>query len=63
MSLEKPTSGNIYFKGQDVLLMNNKQKKDLCRELQMIFQDPFGSLHPRMNVEKIIGEPISVNKV
>ena len=63
MSLEKPTSGNIYFKGQDVLLMNNKQKKDLCRELQMIFQDPFGSLHPRMNVEKIIGEPIRVNKV
>ena len=63
MSLEKPTSGNIYFKGQDVLLMNNKQKKDLCRELQMIFQDPFGSLHPRMNVEKIISEPIRVNKV
>ena len=63
MSLEKPTSGNIYFKGQDIFLMNKKQKKDLCSELQMIFQDPYGSLHPRMNVEKIIGEPIRVNKV
>ena len=63
MSLEKPTSGNIYFKGQDIFLMNKKQKKDLCSELQMIFQDPYGSLHPRMNVEKIIGEPIRVNKI
>jgi len=63
MSLEKPTSGNIYFKGKDILLMNKNQKKELCSELQMIFQDPFGSLHPRMNVEKIISEPIRVNKI
>lgn len=63
MSLEKPTSGNIYFKGKDILLMNKNQKKELCCELQMIFQDPFGSLHPRMNVEKIISEPIRVNKI
>ena len=63
MSLEKPTSGNIYFKGKDILLMNKNQKKELCSELQMIFQDPFGSLHPRMNVEKIISEPLRVNKI
>ena len=63
MSLEKPTSGNIYFKGKDIFLMNKNQKKELCSELQMIFQDPFGSLHPRMNVEKIISEPIRVNKI
>ena len=63
MSLEKPTSGNIYFKGKDILLMNKNQKKELCCELQMIFQDPYGSLHPRMNVEKIISEPIRVNKI
>ena len=63
MSLEKPTSGNIYFKGKDISLMNKNQKKELCSELQMIFQDPFGSLHPRMNVEKIISEPIRVNKI
>jgi len=63
MSLEKPTSGNIYFKGKDIFLMNKNQKKELCSELQMIFQDPYGSLHPRMNVEKIISEPIRVNKI
>jgi oligopeptide transport system ATP-binding protein len=63
MSLEKPTSGNIYFKGKDISLMNKNQKKELCSELQMIFQDPFGSLHPRMNVEKIISEPLRVNKI
>ena len=63
MSLEKPTSGNIYFKGKDIFLMNKNQKKELCSELQMVFQDPYGSLHPRMNVEKIISEPIRVNKI
>jgi len=63
MGLEKPTSGNIYFKEKNILLMKKSEKKELCCELQMIFQDPFGSLHPRMNVEKIVSEPIYVNKL
>ena len=63
MNLIKPTNGQIYFKNKDILLMNKKEQKNIYRDLQMIFQDPFGSLHPRMTVEKLISEPLFIHKI
>ena len=63
MNLIKPTNGQIYFKNKDILLMNKKERKNIYRDLQMIFQDPFGSLHPRMTVEKLVSEPLFIHKI
>ena len=63
MNLIKPTNGQIYFKNKDILLMNKKEQKNIYRDLQMIFQDPFGSLHPRMTVEKLVSEPLFIHKI
>jgi oligopeptide transport system ATP-binding protein len=60
--LNNPTAGEILFDGQDV--MKIKGKKDLanfCREVQMVFQDPYASLNPRMKVRDIIAEGIDIN--
>ena len=63
MNLIKPTNGQIYFNNKDILLMNKKEQKNIYRDLQMIFQDPFGSLHPRMTVEKLVSEPLFIHKI
>ena len=63
MNLIKPTNGQIYFKNKDILLMNKKDQKNIYRDLQMIFQDPFGSLHPRMTVEKLVSVPLFIHKI
>ena len=55
------TGGSVHFMGKDVLAMSAGQMKRLRREMQIIFQDPVGSLNPRMTVGKIIGEPIVVH--
>lgn len=60
--LNHPTAGEILFDGQDV--MKIKGKKDLAdfrREVQMVFQDPYASLNPRMKVRDIIAEGIDIN--
>jgi peptide/nickel transport system ATP-binding protein len=61
-----PTSGEIRFRGEsgeeiDVARLNRKQLRPLRRQMQMIFQDPFSSLNPRMTIAEIIGEPLLVN--
>ena len=63
MNLIKPTNGQIIFENKDILLMNKKEQKNIYRDLQMIFQDPFGSLHPRMTVEKLVSEPLFIHKI
>ena len=63
MNLIKPTNGQIFFENKDILLMNKKEQKNIYRDLQMIFQDPFGSLHPRMTVEKLVSEPLFIHKI
>lgn len=57
------TSGTVEFKGEDVFGASHSRMKQLRREMQIIFQDPVGSLNPRMTVGKIIGEPIAVHKI
>lgn len=57
------TAGTVTFDGEDVLTAPGSRMKQLRREMQIIFQDPGGSLNPRMTVGRIIGEPLRVHKV
>ncbi|OMQ16753.1 peptide ABC transporter substrate-binding protein [Modestobacter sp. VKM Ac-2676] len=61
--LIEPTSGAVLFDGQDVLSMRGKDVKALRRRMQMVFQDPFGSLNPRLTVGDIVGEPLEVHRI
>lgn len=61
--LLQPTEGQVFFDGQDITKMNKKQLKTVRREIQMVFQDPFASLDPRMTVGKIIEEPLVIHKI
>lgn len=63
LRLVENTSGEVYYNGEDVLQADAKRMKALRRELQMIFQDPAGSLNPRMTVGRIVGEPILVHGI
>mgnify|MGYP006242439277 CR=1 FL=1 len=55
------TRGNVYFEGQDITPLNAKDMRPLRREMQMIFQDPFASLNPRMTAGDAIAEPMRVH--
>ncbi len=61
LQLERPTGGKIFFEGADITGIDKKEIRKLRRRMQMIFQDPFSSLDPRMKVTDIIGEPIVVH--
>lgn len=63
VKLVKPTSGNVVFDGQNIAHLSGSKLKEARRGLQMIFQDPIGSLNPRMTVEEIIGEAIDIHKL
>lgn len=61
MRLLAPTEGEIWFNGKDISKLNDKQLQDTRKELQMIFQDPYASLNPRMNIGEIIAEPLIIH--
>jgi ABC-type oligopeptide transport system ATPase subunit len=61
LKLEPATSGEVCFEGQSVLPMREAEFRPLRREMQMIFQDPFGSLNPRMTCGEIIGEALEIH--
>jgi ABC-type oligopeptide transport system ATPase subunit len=61
LRLIEPTSGRIHFDGYDLTDANRPQMRRLRRDMQIIFQDPFGSLDPRMRVEDLIAEPLIVH--
>ena len=61
LRLIEPTSGSITFNGQDVLAASGSQLRRLRRDMQIIFQDPFASLNPRMRVEEIVTEPLVIH--
>jgi oligopeptide transport system ATP-binding protein len=63
LRLERPTAGQILFDGRDVNRMERQELTALRRRMQVIFQDPYSSLNPRMKVGDIIGEPIKVHGV
>jgi len=63
LRLERPTGGQILFDGQDINQMPRTELLSLRRRMQVIFQDPYSSLNPRMKVGDIIGEPIKVHAV
>jgi len=60
LRLVKPTSGSIFFQGKDITKLSEKELKPLRREMQIVFQDPFESLNPRMTIKEIVAEPIRV---
>ena len=60
LHLYKPTSGDIFYNGQRV---DEKSIQSMRKDMQMVFQDPYSSLNPRMTVEDIIGEPLDVHKL
>ena len=62
LNLIEPTSGEILFEGKDIMKYNRQQKKQMCRDMQMIFQDPYSSINPRMSVAEIIAEFMIVQK-
>ncbi len=61
LQLYKPTSGHIFFEGEDLAKLHGERLRQMRRRMQMIFQDPYASLNPRMTVEEIIGEPLIVH--
>ncbi|MFP4144811.1 MAG: ABC transporter ATP-binding protein [Phycisphaeraceae bacterium] len=63
LRLVPATSGSVEFDGEDVFAAGRRRMKQLRREMQIVFQDPAGSLNPRMTVGRIIGEPIQVHKL
>ena len=60
MRLYKPTSGKIIYDGTDIAAMSAKEVWPYRKKMQMIFQDPYASLNPRMTVSDIIGEPLDI---
>ncbi len=60
LRLHEPTSGNVYFEGKDILKYNKAQLKELRKDMQIIFQDPFASLNPRMTISEAIAAPLIV---
>ena len=63
LRLEEPTSGKIFFDGRDVLKFKGEELRRFRRRAQIIFQDPYGSLNPRMTVFDLIMEPVRVHKI
>jgi len=61
LQLYKPTAGSVMFDGQELTKLNTKNMRAMRREMQVIFQDPYSSLNPRMTAGNIIGEPLIVH--
>ena len=63
LRLIEPTSGTINFEGEDITTAGTGRMRSLRREMQMIFQDPFASLNPRMTVRVILREPFAIHGI
>ena len=63
MGLEEPTAGTISFEGRDITHLNDHERKDVRRKIQMVFQDPYESLNPTQTIEEIVNEPLAVHGI
>jgi len=63
LKLVKSNSGEIIFNGKDIVIKKNKEIRNMRKKMQLIFQDPYGSLSPRMQIRKIIAEPLLLHKM
>ncbi len=61
--LNQPTGGSIFFYGEDICRLKEKNLKTVRKNIQMVFQDPYGSLNPRLTVGETIGEPLMRHKI
>ena len=61
--LYEPTEGELIFNGQNIYKLSRKDMQEIRRDFQMIFQDPYASLNPRMTVEDIVAEPLDIHQV
>jgi len=63
LRLMEPTAGEVTFEGQNIFQMKNRQLRSMRRRMQIIFQDPYSSLNPRMTVGSIVGEPLKIHGI
>ncbi len=63
LQLYKPTSGKVIFEGKDLTKLKSREMRSMRRNMQLIFQDPYASLDPRMNAGNIVGEPLVVHNL
>ena len=63
LQLYKPTAGAVVFEGKDLVEVKGEELRKMRRRMQMIFQDPYASLNPRMTVGSIVGEPLEVHNI
>lgn len=59
--LETPTEGQVLFRGEDINTLNGDARRQMRRNIQLIFQDPYSSLNPRMTVEQLVSEPFDIH--
>jgi len=62
LRLNQPTGGQIFFEGQDITLMPEQSLRSIRREMQIVFQNPFSALNPRMNVGELVMEPLKIHQ-
>ena len=63
LRLYEPTSGEVFFEGQNIVGLPNNEMQSLRREMQIIFQDPYASLNPRLTIQSIVSEPLKIHKI
>ncbi len=61
LQLEEPTDGTVYYRGEDITQYGDSELRDLRRDIQIIFQNPFSSLNPRLTINDIIGEALDIH--
>ena len=62
LRLQDPTAGEIWYNGENLMKLKKSQVRRICSQMQMIFQDPYSSLNPRMSVQQLIAEPMMINQ-
>jgi ABC-type oligopeptide transport system ATPase subunit len=63
LRLVEPTGGEVYYRGENVLALSRRRLREMRRHMQLVFQDPYASLNPRMRVQQILQEPLDIHRV